>query len=157
MFHRYTQYREMKMQWDSMCWKILSEKKPPFLPETVENIRLQVRLIWFREEPGYFCLIRFIRRMHRETRSSGDFLFLLWTGKSSSTRWNWINLKKPDIIIKSGKEAIRMTSRLLLHSAQILKRMIHWKLPVKFRMIHGILKSFRETDGLLQCRSYGDC
>lgn len=37
------------------------------------------------------------------------------------------------------------------------KRMIHWKLPVKFRMIHGILKSFRETDGLLQCRSYGDC
>ena len=85
------------------------------------------------------------------------FSILLWTGKSSSTRWNWINLKKPDIIIKSGKEAIRMTSRLLLHSAQILKRMIHWKLPVKFRMIHGILKSFRETDGLLQCRSYGDC
>lgn len=37
------------------------------------------------------------------------------------------------------------------------KRMIHWKLPVKFRMIHGILKSFRETDGLFQCRSYGDC
>lgn len=36
-------------------------KKPPVLPETVENIRLRVRLSWSREEPGYFCLIRFIR------------------------------------------------------------------------------------------------
>lgn len=49
---------------NAMGFNILEDserKKPPVVPETVENIRLRVRLSWSREEPGYFCLIRFIR------------------------------------------------------------------------------------------------
>ena len=55
---------------------------------------------------GTVCcfLTRYTERMPKAVRISGDFLFLLWTGKNLSKKWSWTNWKMPDITIRYGKK-----------------------------------------------------
>ena len=63
-----------------------------------------VRLNWCREETVCCFLTRYTERMLKDVRSSGVFLFLLWTGENLSKKWSWINWKMPDITIRYGKK-----------------------------------------------------
>ena len=79
-------------------------KKEARLQETAENVRVPIVLNWCRVETVCCFLIRYTERMLKDVRSSGDFLFLLWTGENLSKKWSWINWKMPDITIRYGKK-----------------------------------------------------